>query len=133
LAAGDLLVNKSAARKLLRRLELATPERAQTLRDVYPGLPIDGEAPVAAAALNAALAVAERTNDRPTFERAMQLVAARTAANLIAGISPAAPRFPVGPDDAGHGDAGALDQLLVELGWDLSRPPNPCTAPQRRF
>ena len=119
----------SAVRKRIRRLERLLPVWEATLRDAYPTLPPGGEPIVAAAAINAALAVWDRTADQQTMERSTQLVADRTAANVVAGIQPAAPRFPVGID--GQGDAGALDQLLVELGWDLSRPRNPDAAPKR--
>ena len=111
------------ALKRLRRLEALIPERAETLSDLFPGLPEGGEATVAAAFLNAVIAVSVRTNDKPTTLNAGLVVARRTAANLIAGIEPA---FQILPEKiTTYADVAAVNPLLRELGWDPAKPRKP--------
>src|SRR5580693_9029444 len=71
---------------------------------------------VAAAFLDAALAVHDRTGSARLAKRAGLLWATAVAADLAAGLPPR-PRFAVGGEPTAEGRE-ALDRLLAEVGWD---------------
>jgi hypothetical protein len=71
---------------------------------------------VAAAFLDAALAVHERTGSARLARRAGLLWATAVAAELAAGLPPR-PRFAIGGEP--------LDRLLSDVGWDPAGPPRP--------
>ena len=71
---------------------------------------------VAAAFLDAALAVHDRTGSAKLARRAGLLWATAVAADLAAGL-PARPRFAIGGEPTVEGRE-ALDQLLTDVGWD---------------
>ena len=75
---------------------------------------------VAAAFHDSALAVHARTGSTKLAKRAGLLWATAVAADLAAGL-PARPRFAIGGEPAVEGRE-ALDQLLVDVGWDPADP-----------
>jgi hypothetical protein len=78
-------------------------------------------APEAAAAFHdAALAVHKRTGSTKLAKRAGRLWATAVAADLAAGL-PARPRFAIGGEPTAEGRE-ALDQLLVDVGWEPAEP-----------
>jgi len=84
-------------------------------------------APEAAAAFHdAALAVHERTGSARLAKRAGLLWATAVAADLAAGL-PARPRFAIGGEPTVEGRE-ALDQLLVDVGWEPADPPRPTSS-----
>jgi hypothetical protein len=78
---------------------------------------------VAAAFLDAALAVHDRTGSAKLARRAGLLWATAVAAELAAGLPPR-PRFAIG-GEATDGGREALERLLVEVGWGPADPPRP--------
>jgi len=78
---------------------------------------------VAAAFHDSALAVHERTGSAKLARRAGLIWATAVAADLAAGL-PARPRFAIGGEPTIEGRE-ALDQLLVEVGWEPADPPRP--------
>jgi hypothetical protein len=91
-------------------------------------LPVPEPEPVppeaAAAFLDAALAVYDRTGSARLARRAGPLWSTAVAAELAAG-PPARPRLATGGEATVEGRE-ALERLLVEVGWEPAGPPPQC-------